>query len=92
MQSGMEIVVEESFGTSRVQHETAFHTPMVLELVGKMVLDEKVKKRVMDAKGAEYLLDRGVQETRHGDIYQHSEIWVVVGKRVVVAESSRAQG
>lgn len=88
VQSGMEIVAEESFGTSRVQYESAFHTPMMLELVGKMVLDEKVKKRVMNVKDAEYLLDRAAQETRHGDIYQHSEIWAVVGKKGVAVESA----
>jgi SAM-dependent methyltransferase len=83
VRNGLEIAVEEAFGTSRVQYETSYHTPMMLERLGKTVLDLKVEEGVMDGKSAEYLLDRAVMETRHGDVYQHSEIWVIVGRKIV---------
>lgn len=83
LNNGLGIATHETFSTARMHTDMSYHTPLLLESAGRMVLDLKVTSGEMDAKEAEYLLDRAVQETRNGDVYQHSEVWVLIGRKIV---------
>ena len=56
---------------------------MMLESVGKMVLDFKVKSGSITQEEADMWVKRAVEETRNGDVYQHSELHVTVGRKDV---------
>ncbi len=48
----------------------------------EIVRARSAKAKRMSIVEREALVDRAVQDCRQGDIYQHSQIWVVVGKKL----------
>lgn len=79
--SGLELVTEDVFATDRVHHETAYHAPMFTQSAGTLAMKWRISQGKMTKEEGDELVRRAVEETRSGDVYQHSEKYVVVGRK-----------
>ncbi|KAF8860884.1 S-adenosyl-L-methionine-dependent methyltransferase [Acephala macrosclerotiorum] len=78
---GLEVVTEEIFSTDRIKHESAYHTPMMIEAVGPLVMKWRASQGKITKEEGDGLVKTALEETRSGDIYQHSEWYFVVGRK-----------
>jgi len=83
-ENGLEVLVDERWATDGLQHKTGWSTyfaPMFIMSGGKAAVDAKVKTGELSREVADKLLDRAVSEVSKGEIYQHSEMIVYVGRK-----------
>lgn len=77
-ENGLEVLADEICATDRLKHLSLYPTS-----VGKMILEIQVTEGKMERERekADELLKTALAETKDGDIYQHSDVCVYVGRK-----------
>jgi hypothetical protein len=79
--NGLEVVAEDIFATDRLREGTAYHTTMLTKTAGALVGTHLVKTGKKTQQQVDELISKAVEESKDGDIYQHSECYVVIGRK-----------
>lgn len=80
-ENGLEVVAEDVFATDRLEEERTSHTIMLTKTAGNLALKTLLKAGKKTQEEIDELISKAVEETRNGDIYQHAESYVVVGRK-----------
>jgi hypothetical protein len=80
-ENGLEVLADEVCATDRLKHLSLYPTTLFLTSVGKIALEIQVKEGEMEREKADELLQRALEEAKDGDIYQHSDLCVYVGRK-----------
>lgn len=81
VENGLEVLADELWGVDRLNNETNFHSPMFIMSGGRPAMEAAVKKGEIVREDVEKLLEQAVEEVRNGDVYQHSNLLAVVGRK-----------
>jgi hypothetical protein len=80
-ENGLEGLADEICATDRLKHLSLYPTTMYLTSVGKMILEIQITEGKMEKEKADELLKTALAATKDGDIYQHSDVCVYVGRK-----------
>lgn len=76
----LEVLAEDVYGTDH--YEGVYHTPMLVETTGGGFLKKwLVERGVLMGEEADGLIEKAMEESGKGDVYQHSLIYVFVGRK-----------
>jgi hypothetical protein len=81
--TGLEIVAHERYATDAEEKGAwpGYFTSMMSQSTGALLKTVAVQAGLITFEEAEELLKNVAEEVKNGDIYQHSDIWVLVGKK-----------
>ena len=81
--TGLEIVAHERYATDAEEKGAwpGYFTNMMTQSTSQLLKTVAVQAGLITFEEAEELLKTVAEEIKNGDIYQHSDIWVLVGKK-----------
>jgi len=79
--NGLEVVTEDIFANDRLKHESAYHTPMTIQAAGNIAMKWRASQGKISKEQGDELIKMAVEETKNGDVYLHSEMNIVVGRK-----------
>lgn len=79
--NGLELVTEDVFATDRLENERTYHSTMFTRTAGGLMGTLLVKAGKKTQEEVDDLILKAVEETKSGNIYQHSELYAVIGRR-----------
>jgi hypothetical protein len=80
--NGMETIALDIFANDVNPQYRRNHTVMFIKSGCQFMLQRMVKENKLAAERAEELMKKAIEEVESGDLYLHSEMYFIVGKKL----------